>query len=143
MKSQTKRIIISAILTLIFAFIVFYLTLPAINLQSTGFWLYLFSCIVFYFASSIITKIISERKTNKSAKVDLKLKKNRKTVISGLILTLPLLVLAIGSLISSTLFNASRRFTLATASRRSRRATARRSGSSPQKPRIICLLKLR
>ncbi|MBE6533653.1 MAG: hypothetical protein E7678_01595 [Ruminococcaceae bacterium] len=112
MKSQTKRIIISAVLTLIFAFIVFYLTLPAINLQSTGFWLYLFSCIVFYFASSIIIKIISERKTNKSAKVNLKLKKNRKTVISGLILALPLLVLAIGSLISSTLFNANAYSTL-------------------------------
>ena len=48
MKKGSVRILISSILTLIFAALGFYVALPAINLQNEGFWMFLIYCIIFF-----------------------------------------------------------------------------------------------
>ena len=50
MKDLFKRIII----TFIISFIIYYLTLPAINIHSIGFWAYLFFIFIVFFSSGII-----------------------------------------------------------------------------------------
>ena len=49
-----KNIIIRILLTIVFALLLFYITIPAINLQSMGFWSYLFMIFVFYQLTTII-----------------------------------------------------------------------------------------
>ena len=106
MKKRVLKIFISTVLTLVFAGIFFYVTLPAINLQSDTFWMYLFYCIAFYIGSYVILTIISEAKQNKNMKLDFKLKKSPAIIIAAIALSIPMAVLGIGSLISSTFFHA-------------------------------------
>ena len=106
MKKRILKIFISAILTLVFAGVFFYITLPAINLQSDTFWMYLFYCVAFYIASYVIMTVFSEAKQNKNIKFDLKLKKSPAIIISAIALSIPLAILGIGTLFSSTFFHA-------------------------------------
>ncbi len=106
MKKRILKIFISAILTLVFASIFFYITLPAINLQSDTFWMYLFYCVAFYIASYVIMTVFSEAKQNKNIKFDFKLKKSPAIIISAIALSIPLAILGIGTLFSSTFFHA-------------------------------------
>lgn len=106
MKKKSVKIVLSAILTLLFAAIMFYVTLPAINLQSDGFWMFLFYCIMFYIAAYLLLDFWGERKNNSKAKFNFKLKKSRGVIIAACILILPIAVFAIGSFASSTFFNA-------------------------------------
>ena len=66
MKRKTE--IIRIISTIIFALLLFYITIPAINFQSPGFWAFLLTIVIFYiFASFIklfdVRDIINNRKT--------------------------------------------------------------------------------
>ena len=106
MKKRILKIFISAILTLVFAGIFFYITLPAINLQSDTFWMYLFYCVAFYIAFYVIMTVFSEAKQNKNIKFDFKLKKSPAIIISAIALSIPLAILGIGTLFSSTFFHA-------------------------------------
>ena len=106
MKKRVLKIFISTVLTLVFAGIFFYVTLPAINLQSDTFWMYLLYCIAFYIGSYVILTIISEANQNKNMKLDFKLKKSPAIIIAAIALSIPMAVLGIGSLISSTFFHA-------------------------------------
>lgn len=106
MKKRILKIFISAILTLVFAGVFFYVTLPAINLQSDTFWMYLFYCVAFYIASYVIMTVFSEAKQNKNIKFDFKLKKSPAIIISAIALSIPLAILGIGTLFSSTFFHA-------------------------------------
>lgn len=106
MKKRILKIFISAILTLVFAGVFFYVTLPAINLQSDTFWMYLFYCVAFYIASYVIMTVFSEAKQNKNIKLDFKLKKSPAIIISAIALSIPLAILGIGTLFSSTFFHA-------------------------------------
>ena len=106
MKKRILKIFISALLTLVFAGVFFYITLPAINLQSDTFWMYLFYCVAFYIASYVIMTVFSEAKQNKNIKFDLKLKKSPAIIISAIALSIPLAILGIGTLFSSTFFHA-------------------------------------
>lgn len=106
MKKRILKIFISAILTLVFAGVFFYVTLPAINLQSDTFWMYLFYCVAFYIASYVIMTVFSEAKQNKNIKFDFNLKKSPAIIISAIALSIPLAILGIGTLFSSTFFHA-------------------------------------
>ena len=112
MKKRSVRIVISAILTLIFALVMFYVSLPAINLQSDGFWMFLFYCSVIAIASYLVLSFLAEKKNNKGFKFDFKLKKGKGVVIGACVLIFPIAVLAIGSFASSTFFNANAYATL-------------------------------
>ena len=106
MQKKSVRIIVSAILTLIFVALSFYVTLPAINPQSEGFWIFLIEGITFYIGAYVLFSFLSERKSNKKAKSNFKFKKTAGVIVGICVLLVPVLVLAIGSLVSSTFFNA-------------------------------------
>ena len=106
MQKKSVRIIVSAILTLIFVALSFYVTLPAINPQSEGFWIFLIEGITFYIGAYILFSFLGQRKTNKKAKSNFKFKKTAGVIVGICVLLVPVLVLAIGSLVSSTFFNA-------------------------------------
>lgn len=106
MQKKSVRIIVSAILTLIFVALSFYVTLPAINPQSEGFWMFLLYGIAFYIGAYVLFSFLGERKTNKRAKSNFKLKKTAGVIVGVCVLLVPILVLAVGSFVSSTFFNA-------------------------------------
>ena len=109
---KSVRILTALASTLVLAAIVFYVSLPAINLQSEGFWMFLFYCAIFYIGSYVAIGFLSDKKANKNAKFDFKLKKNKGVVITACVIAIPMLVLGVGALVSSTFFNANAYATL-------------------------------
>lgn len=111
MKNSTK-IIIAIILTIAFAAGMFYVSLPALNLQSDAFWIYLLFCGLFFiFVYSIMTAVPQKKQQkgtskNAKAKININFKKNPALITAICITLVPILVLAIGSFASSTLFHA-------------------------------------
>ena len=106
MKNKYTRVIIAIVLTIIFAAVTFYVTLPAINLQSDAFWMYLFYCAVFYAVAQIALNLIALKKQNKNAKIELKPKKSAGVIITTCLVILPIAVIGIGTFFSSSFFNA-------------------------------------
>ncbi len=101
---KTVRILLSAIITLIIAAVGFYVWLPAINVYNQEFWIFLAMIIVAFTAIYILLGI--KRMIN--------FKVNKETLKGGGIkiflvaLAVPIVVLIVGNLISSTFFNASK-----------------------------------
>jgi len=58
-----KEKIISMLITMIYAALVYYLFLPALNVQSIGFWLYLISILTVWTICSVISNFILKKKT--------------------------------------------------------------------------------
>ena len=108
MQKKSVRIIVAAVLTLIFAAVMFYVTLPAINLQSEEFWMFLFYCLTFYAVAQLVLEVVNYKKKNKGVKIlEQKPKVGKGALAVICISILPLLVLVGGSAISSTFFHAS------------------------------------
>ncbi len=103
MSKKAKRIIISSVLTLIFAVGVFYIKLPPINLQSEEFWTFLFYCTLFFTGVYFLMKFLSDKK-EKVVKVGAVKKSTVALIIVGMFS--PVIIILLGSLISSTMFNA-------------------------------------
>ncbi len=113
--NKVFRGIISYLAAAIIAFAVYYFTLPAINLQSTGFYTFLIFLIIL-FSLPLVLGILTERDSDtvyrkRSPRVlinaKLPFKYNRKALkITLIAIAVPIAVLIIGSIISSTLFNA-------------------------------------
>ena len=108
MKGQVKRHIISALITLIFGAINYYITLPALNLHSGGLLTFIISlCVAYgvvYLFSGIRAKV-----------VQIDLHKNKKGLIKFAtikvllaIIALCILVGLVGSLVGARIFNAKR-----------------------------------
>ena len=62
---KKKILLIRILIVLLFAFILFYLTLPAINLQNPGFYVYLFMVFACYIGTSILSLMDGGRIINK------------------------------------------------------------------------------
>lgn len=108
MQKKSVRIIVAAVLTLIFAAVMFYVMLPAINLQSEEFWMFLFYCLTFYAVVQLVLEVVNYKKKNKRIKIlEQKPKVGKGAIAVICISILPLLVLVGGSAISSTFFHAS------------------------------------
>lgn len=58
-----KQKIITLLITIIYVLITYYLFLPAINIQSIGFWVYLISIFTVFTTCMVISNFISRRKT--------------------------------------------------------------------------------
>ncbi len=101
------KIIISLILGLVSAFVLFYVFLPPINLLSERFWLYLTAVIVAF--SLPFIKIdpgyVSVTQVNGKIKKSYSGKSNKWIIIA---VSIPVLVLILGNIISSPVFNARR-----------------------------------
>lgn len=107
MKKKSVRIIVATVLTLIFAAIMFYITLPAINLQSEELWMYLFYCTVFFTIVKLLLDVMAHKKENKNVKISSKkLKMTKGLMITSCIVLIPVLILLGGTLVSSTFFHA-------------------------------------
>lgn len=102
--NKTKRIIISLVITLIVAAIAFYIVLPPLNVQSTEFWGFLtFVIIVFGIANFLLAAKV---KTFWNQGIKMSFKGNKFAL--GLIIAaiIPILVIVVGTVTSSTFFNA-------------------------------------
>lgn len=102
MKKST-RIIISAVATLVIAGIWYYFAIPALNVHSKELWITLavFTCIF-----GIIYSVLGSGKRVLTAKPQISSFKSRSAKIFLAVLAVPILVLLIGNLVSSTFFNA-------------------------------------
>ena len=108
--SKKGKIIFSLILGTVMAFLMFYIFLPAINIHSRGFWIYLFAVLFFYllpFLQPSISPIVilgaeeAKKKKKKKKKAEPAVSFNKKAAIP---LALPIAVLVIGSIFSSEFF---------------------------------------
>lgn len=110
--SKKTKIIVSLILGTVVAAILFYIFLPPLNLCAPGFWIYLFAVMLAYLlpflrpSLSPIVIIGPKAAHNKKApKQNAKLQFNKWAAIP---LALPILVLIVGSILSSEIFFARR-----------------------------------
>jgi len=97
---RNKFFIFRIIATLLFAFVVYYLTLPAINLHNLGFYIYLFFVLGFYIFIYIITFVDG---TNVILKAK-SLPKRALVLTRGLVLVIGIIILV--NIASSPIFNA-------------------------------------
>ena len=109
---KTKKIILSAVIGTILTALSYYVVLPPINVYSTDFWGYLIAVICFYgLPLVLISNGGDDRKENKKSKgkfsIDFQLNiKSRASKIFLIVVALPVLVLIVGGIFSSTFFNA-------------------------------------
>lgn len=110
---KSVRLAISAAVALTVAVLVFYVTLPAINVQNTGFWMFFaFIAAVFggvYALCGVRSGVYRMVKGGKKGSQKITFEKGVSTgKIIVAVVAVPLAVLLIGTLASSTFFNASR-----------------------------------
>lgn len=110
MKNKVLKYVVIYLCITLFAFVVYYVTLPAINVHSEGFWVTLAFLILIYVAPFGL-KITKKEVVVKKGKVkssgldfggDLNVKFNKLAFVA----VVPIAVLLIGAMVSSTLFNA-------------------------------------
>ena len=117
-KSKFLSYTVSYVIAAIIAFAVYYVTLPAMNLQSKGFYTYLTLVLALIcapiwifnqdkgFLSQILSEMVNSNKHKKKKGDYIYPKKGKGTTLMLVVICIPLIVLLLGSLISSTVFNA-------------------------------------
>ena len=98
MKKST-RIIIASVITLIFAAVGFYVVLPAINVFNQELWMYIIAATIIWSAIYVVLGL----KDAKSTGIKESLKGAK---IVAVVIAIPVVVLVVGNIISSTFFNA-------------------------------------
>ena len=106
MNKKSIKIILSSVLTAVFAICLFYIQLPALNLQSEAFWSYLFICTLFFVASYVLLNILPKRKEKNGIKNSFFAMKKSKIILIVVLVLIPMIILMLGTLFSSTVFNA-------------------------------------
>ncbi len=107
MKSNKSKIILSIVSGIIFTSVSFYVLLPAINPASPGFWMYLAAVILsfaypFIFSGDIIKKSYG----GKNIKIKFESGISKSKILPIVLVLAPVVIMVIGSIISSTFFNA-------------------------------------
>ncbi len=107
MKSNKSKIILSIVSGIIFTSVSFYVLLPAINPASPGFWMYLATVILsfaypFIFSGDIIKKSYG----GKNIKIKFESGISKSKILPIVLVLAPVVITVIGSIISSTFFNA-------------------------------------
>lgn len=108
---KIMKIGISIVILCIIGFIYYYITLPAINIHSAGFWFFLIGAFVLLTMALGVSSIKSGTKTDKNGITIEFLKPFSKNIlfkIGGLITLAFIVVFIIGSLLSSPIINASK-----------------------------------
>ena len=121
MKNMAARIAVLALVAGALAFLVYYVTLPAMNVHNTGFWMYLFFLFLLtggvvgvFDLSNILSAQAQRFSAPKKSNVVREQGKScwlKKTWVSKIgiaVIVLPIVVLIIGGVFSSTVFNARR-----------------------------------
>ena len=96
--SKTTRIIASIVIGTVLTALAYYLMLPPVNVYSTSFWSFLIMAILFYALPLGVFKSVTKTEKGKPG-----LKVNKVFV---LVVAIPLAVLVVGGILSSTFFNA-------------------------------------
>jgi len=111
MKKTSTKIVIALLITLVFAGIFFYIALPAINIFDQSFWFFmLLNAVCFCVALSLLglKDNKAEKSSAKGKKRFLNLKGNTPMKVGIIVAIVPVAVLVIGNIASSTFFNAAR-----------------------------------
>ncbi len=107
---KAKRIILSLIITLLIAFIGFYVTLTPINLRSTDFWGFITFVVIVFGISNLILSVGSVKKILSGGhEINISFKSTKGNGFAkGIIIAaiIPILIIFVGSIVSSTFFNA-------------------------------------
>lgn len=105
--SKSKKIILSVILGVLVAAVGFYVTLPAINVQNVGFWMYLAIVIAAFCAPFMFSKtfVRSKGTNNKAGQVRASVNFNANKILV-LAIVAPVAFALVGGIISSEIFNA-------------------------------------
>ena len=101
-----KRIVFSSIITLAIVAAAFYITLPPINLQSTEFWGFLTFSVVVFGVSNLVLSINLRSAREAVGHTPISLKNNKFAIVVIVLALLPMLVILVGNISSSTFFNA-------------------------------------
>lgn len=102
--NKTRRILISIVVTLVVAAVAFYIVLPPLNVQSTDFWGFLSFVVVVFGVANLLLSSKLKNFLNEGAKISLK---DNKFIIGVIIAAIvPMLVIFVGTVSSSTFFNA-------------------------------------
>lgn len=96
---KSSRMIIASVITVIFAAVGFYVVLPAINIFNQELWMYIIAAAVIWSAIYVALGL----KDAKSAGIKETLKGAK---IVAVVIAIPVVVLIVGNIISSTFFNA-------------------------------------
>ncbi len=103
LKSTASRIVASILVTLVFAFVYFYVTLPAINLHNTQFYSFIAICLVLYIVIAMLLLGYDSGSSNYTFKDYIAFAKSQcKIVVAGLLVLVALFVL--GQAISLPIF---------------------------------------
>ena len=105
---KSMRIVVATLLTMVLAVIGFYFTIPALNVHSQELWMYVIMLTLAWGGIYVLlglkqatTKVFTNNKKDKSFKETLKYSK-----IFIIVIAIPVAVLIIGNVLSSTFFNA-------------------------------------
>ena len=101
---KTTRIALASLVTLVIAFLAFYFSLPALNVYSTGFWAFVLMMILVWGGAYAVLGLKDAVNRPKAGKIDRGFFRNAKAFI--IVAAIPVAVLIVGSIASSTLFNA-------------------------------------
>ena len=102
--NKTKRILISILITLVVAAVAFYVVLPPVNVQSTDFWGFVSFVIVVFGVANLLLSLNKKSFFNDGIKASIKSNKFAFGVIIAAVL--PGVVIFVGTVSSSTFFNA-------------------------------------
>ncbi|MBE6576617.1 MAG: hypothetical protein E7653_00590 [Ruminococcaceae bacterium] len=102
---KSIRILISAVITLIIAAALFYVWLPAINVYNQEFWIFLTVLVVVFAATYVV---IGLKRKKYDVKVNKQTFKSAGVKVFIIAVAIPVVVLIVGNVISSTFFNAAK-----------------------------------
>lgn len=102
---KKKSWIFASLITLIISAVAYYVVLPPLNVFAQEFWISLTFVAVIFLVSFLIFNNMGKGKTKTQGKISLK-GAGKPTVVLVIITAVPLVVLLIGNIISSTFFNA-------------------------------------
>ncbi len=105
LKSTFSRIFISILLTLIFAVVYFYITLPALNLHNTGFYGFVGLCLIVYIVIAMILMGVETGKTTATLKDYLAFAKSQCKIVVAILLVMAG-IYVIGQIVSLPIFRA-------------------------------------
>ena len=107
--TKTKRLILAAVIGTVLTALSYYVILPPLNIYSTGFWAYLIAVICFYGLPLGLLPNGEKKKEESRDKTKNKMQltfKPRVNKIFLIVIAIPVAVLILGGIFSSTFFNA-------------------------------------
>lgn len=107
MKNRIRTLVL-ILAALICAGIYYYVTIPAVNIHSAGFWLFVMSLLVVWVILRVVKKAIRHHKEYKDTAFEFDLRTDKVTLFLGILFVAVLVIYFVGSMLSSPFVNAKR-----------------------------------